>query len=181
MVSFAVGLSGLALAVGSIGGAATATEAVPADVAGAQGPGVHVVAVGDIAYAGGPYAETAELARTLRSRAGPARRGHRLLERIDQRSCVGCSTRRWGGFRPMWLPVPGNHEYRTARAAGYREYFNESGGLYWSRKVGSWRVIGLDSEKVSSCQAAQVAQGHAEEAQRRADPGHVAPSALLPR
>jgi 3',5'-cyclic AMP phosphodiesterase CpdA len=46
--------------------------------------------------------------------------------------------------------VPGNHEYRTARAAGYREYFDESGGLYWSKKVGSWRVIGLDSERVSS-------------------------------
>ena len=56
----------------------------------------------------------------------------------------------WGGFRPMWLPVPGNHEYRTAGAAGYREFFDETGGLYWSKKVGSWRVIGLDSEKVAS-------------------------------
>jgi acid phosphatase type 7 len=149
VVSFAVGLSAVALAVGSLGGAATAAVDVPADVVGAQGPGVHVVAVGDIAYPGGPYDLTAQLTRTL----DPAR----VLLAGDIAYSSGSSAEfadgfdpAWGGFRPIWLPVPGNHEYRTPRAAGYREYFNESGGLYWSKKVGSWRVIGLDSEKVAS-------------------------------
>jgi acid phosphatase type 7 len=149
VVSLAVGLSAAALVVGSLTGAATAAVDVPADVVGAQGPGVHVVAVGDIAYSGGPYALTAELTRTL----DPAR----VLLAGDIAYSSGSSAEfadgfdpDWGGFRPIWLPVPGNHEYRTPRAAGYREYFNETGGLYWSRKVGSWRVIGLDSEKVAS-------------------------------
>ncbi len=116
---------------------------------GAQGPGVHVVAVGDIANPGGAYVETAAVTRALAPErvllagdiAYPSGTLAELRGRFDPS---------WGGFRPMWLPVPGNHEYRTARAAGYREYFDESGGLYWSKKVGSWRVIGLDSEKVSS-------------------------------
>ena len=149
VVSFAVVLSGLALAAGSLGGAATATNAVPAEVAGAQGPGVHVVAVGDIANEGGAYAQTAELARIL----DPERvllAGDIAYPSGSDRELREFFNPSWGGFRAMWLPVPGNHEYRTARAAGYREYFDESGGLYWSRKVGSWRVIGLDSERVSS-------------------------------
>ncbi len=149
MVSIALALTGFGLAVGSIGGVATATDAVPSDVVGAQGPGVRVVAVGDIAYAGGPYDRTAELVGTLRP--------ERVLLAGDIAYSSGSTAEftegfapDWGRFRPLWLPVPGNHEYRTARAAGYRAFFNESGGLYWSRRVGSWRVIGLDSEKASS-------------------------------
>ena len=146
-----VGLLLAAIALGpiGIGGAAVATDSVPADVVGAQGPGVRVVAVGDIAYAGGPYARTAQLTRALDPQ--------RVLLAGDIAYSSGSPAEfsqgfapDWSGFRSMWLPVPGNHEYRTPRAAGYREFFDESGGLYWSRKVGSWRVIGLDSEKVSS-------------------------------
>ena len=146
-----VGLLLAAIALGpiGIGGAAVATDSVPADVVGAQGPGVRVVAVGDIAYAGGPYARTAQLTRALDPQ--------RVLLAGDIAYSSGSPAEfsqgfapDWSGFRSRWLPVPGNHEYRTPRAAGYREFFDESGGLYWSRKVGSWRVIGLDSEKVSS-------------------------------
>lgn len=153
VVSFAVALCGLALAVGSFGGAATAVDELPGElpgeVTGAQGPGVHVVAVGDIANPGGAYAQTAELARALDPErvllAGDIAYPNGALAELQQTFNPD-----WGGFRPIWLSVPGNHEYRTAGAAGYREFFGESGGLYWSKKVGSWRVIGLDSEKVSS-------------------------------
>ena len=182
MVSFAVALAGLALAVGSMGRrvaprtrcrprwraprdrGSTWSPSATSPIAGGpyardRGSSTRaldperVLLAGDIAYPSGSLAELAELLRPGRG-AGSAR---------------------------VWLPVPGNHEYRTAGAAGYREFFDETGGLYWSKKVGSWRVIGLDSEKVAERQAAQVAQGHAEEAQREADPGHVAPPALLPR
>jgi hypothetical protein len=149
VVSFAVALSGLALAVGSLGGAATATDVVPAEVTGAQGPGVHVVAVGDIANPGGAYAQTAALARILNPErvllAGDIAYPNGALAELQK-----TFNPEWGGFRPVWLPVPGNHEYRTAGAAGYRAFFDETGGLYWSKKVGSWRVVGLDSEKVAS-------------------------------
>jgi 3',5'-cyclic AMP phosphodiesterase CpdA len=149
VVTLAASLAGLALLAGSIGGPSLATEPLPPDVRGAQGPGVRVVAVGDIANPGGAFAQTAALAKALAPErvllagdiAYPSATISELRELFDPS---------WGQFRPMWLAVPGNHEYRTARAGGYREYFEESGGLYWSRKVGSWRVIGLDSEKVAS-------------------------------
>jgi 3',5'-cyclic AMP phosphodiesterase CpdA len=144
-----VSLAGLGLLAGSIGGPSLATQALPAGIQGAQGPGVHVVAVGDIANRGGAYAQTAALTREL----GPQRvllAGDIAYPSGTLSELRGLFDPSWGGFRSKWLPVPGNHEYRTQRAAGYREFFNETGGLYWSRKVGSWRVIGLDSEKVSS-------------------------------
>jgi 3',5'-cyclic AMP phosphodiesterase CpdA len=118
-------------------------------VQGAQGEGVHVVAVGDIANPGGAYAQTSALARAL----GPERvllAGDIAYPSGTISELRGLFDPSWGQFRPMWLPVPGNHEYRTAGAAGYRQYFAETGGLYWSAQVGSWRVIGLDSEKVAS-------------------------------
>lgn len=134
---------------GSIGGSSLVTQAVPVQVQGAQGPGVHVVAVGDIANPGGAYARTAALTRALVPEkvllAGDIAYPSGTITELR-----GLFDPSWGGFRPMWLPVPGNHEYRTAGAAGYREYFDETGGLYWSKKVGSWRVIGLDSERVAN-------------------------------
>jgi 3',5'-cyclic AMP phosphodiesterase CpdA len=150
LVTLAASLAGLALLAGSVGGPSLATELLPTEeVRGAQGPGVHVVAVGDIANPGGAYAQTAALTRGL----APERvllAGDIAYPSATISELRGLFDPSWGQFRPVWLPVPGNHEYRTARAAGYREYFDESGGLYWSRKVGSWRVIGLDSEKVAS-------------------------------
>jgi hypothetical protein len=154
-VALAGSLAALTLLAGSIGGPSLATEAPPVQpqpqpqVQGARGEGVHLVAVGDIANPGGAYAETAALTRALAPErvllAGDIAYPSGTIAELS-----GLFDPSWGEFRPIWLPVPGNHEYRTAGAAGYRQYFDESGGLYWSRKVGSWRVIGLDSEKVLS-------------------------------
>lgn len=55
----------------------------------------------------------------------------------------------WSGFRRIWMPVVGNHEYRTARAAGFREYFDRpSGPLYYRCwRVASWVIVALDSKR----------------------------------
>jgi hypothetical protein len=50
----------------------------------------------------------------------------------------------WGRFDPILLPVPGNHEYLTAGAAGFRSYFGTP--PYSVRQVGAWRVYLLDSD-----------------------------------
>ncbi len=125
------------------------TSASAARQLGAVGSGAHVVAVGDIAQPGSPHARVAALTTSLRP--------DRLLLAGDIAYPDGSLAQlrstfdpAWGRFGSIWLPVPGNHEYRTRKAAGYRTYFGESGGLWWSRKIGSWRVIGLDSERVSS-------------------------------
>jgi hypothetical protein len=62
----------------------------------------------------------------------------------------------WGRHRLRTKPVPGNHEYQTANAAGYFNYFCPTttdcvfpGGTqpkYYSYDVGNWHILGLNSE-----------------------------------
>ena len=59
----------------------------------------------------------------------------------------------WGSFKQKTDPVPGNHEYRTANAGGYRAYFGVAGPTWYSYDVGAWHLIALDSNctKVGGC------------------------------
>ncbi len=63
----------------------------------------------------------------------------------------------WGRVLPRSHPVPGNHEYQTAGAAGYFSYFGSAAGDpstgYYSWDIGSWHLIALNSE---CSQGAQV-------------------------
>jgi acid phosphatase type 7 len=60
-----------------------------------------------------------------------------------------CFDGAWGRFRGRWHPVPGNHEYGTPDAAGYRQYFGSAaapaGRLYYATRIGEWLVLMLDS------------------------------------
>ena len=54
----------------------------------------------------------------------------------------------FGQLMSITKPVPGNHEYGTADAAGYFEYFGARGhgpGGYYSYDVGAWHLIALNS------------------------------------
>jgi acid phosphatase type 7 len=61
----------------------------------------------------------------------------------------------WGRFKAFTKPIPGNHEYGTASAAGYFDYFNGVGvqsGLagerdkgYYSWNIGEWHFVALNS------------------------------------
>jgi Calcineurin-like phosphoesterase len=53
----------------------------------------------------------------------------------------------WGRVKAITHPVPGNHEYNTAGAAGYYGYFSgqTSSPGYYSYDIGSWHVIALNS------------------------------------
>jgi hypothetical protein len=72
----------------------------------------------------------------------------------------------WGRFKPLILPVPGNHEYWTSGAAGYFDYFNgvgerfgpagERGNGWWSVDVGDWHVIGLNTRTNGTSATAQL-------------------------
>jgi hypothetical protein len=61
--------------------------------------------------------------------------------------CYGPS---WGRHRERTEPVPGNHDYRTPGAAGYKEYFGEAatpnGVTWYAYDLGAWRIYALDSE-----------------------------------
>jgi hypothetical protein len=55
----------------------------------------------------------------------------------------------WGPFKALIKPSPGNHEYETAGASGYFDYFGSAAGNpgegYYSYDLGSWHVISLNS------------------------------------
>lgn len=60
----------------------------------------------------------------------------------------------WGFVKDRTRPVPGNHDYGTATAAGYVRYFGaenvtnrDDGGLYYAWDVGNgWRAYALNTE-----------------------------------
>ena len=62
----------------------------------------------------------------------------------------------WGRLKPIIHPAVGNHEYATAGARGYFDYFNGVGNPsgpagdrdkgYYSFDIGSWHLIALNSE-----------------------------------
>ena len=55
----------------------------------------------------------------------------------------------WGRLKAITRPVPGNHEYVTAGAAGYYQYFGAAAGDpakgYYSYDLGPWHLIALNS------------------------------------
>ena len=61
-----------------------------------------------------------------------------------------CYAPSWGRHRERTRPVPGNHEYLTPGATGYREYFGaaatRNGTTWYAYDLGAWRIYALDSE-----------------------------------
>ena len=55
----------------------------------------------------------------------------------------------WGMYRSITAPVPGEHDYRTIGAAGYKEYFADlatpQGPTYYAYMINRWGLIALDS------------------------------------
>jgi hypothetical protein len=71
----------------------------------------------------------------------------------DFSSCYGPT---WGRFKSRTRPTPGNHDYNTAGAKGYFDYWNGVGNQagpagdrslgYYSFDLGTWHVVVLNSE-----------------------------------
>jgi hypothetical protein len=65
----------------------------------------------------------------------------------------------WGRHKVRTRPVPGNHEYDTASASGYFDYFGKAAGPpsrgYYSYDKSGWHVVALNSncEEVGGCGA----------------------------
>ena len=60
-----------------------------------------------------------------------------------------CYAPTWGRHRDRTRPAPGNHDYRTAGAAGYFGYFGSRAGPagrgWYSYAAGAWHVVVLNS------------------------------------
>jgi hypothetical protein len=116
--------------------------------------GVRVVTVGDIACAPGQAvtrincrdADTAKLAQQFRPRyvllLGDLQYDYGKFEDFQK-----AYAHTWGKLAAISRPVPGNHDYLDAGAAGYLKYFKaQTGGRnYYAFDVGGWRYYALDS------------------------------------
>jgi hypothetical protein len=73
-----------------------------------------------------------------------------------------CYDPTWGRHKSRTRPAPGNHEYETAGAIPYFEYFgtitaDDSGQGYYSFELGAWYIISLNSEILTSRNSPQGA------------------------
>jgi hypothetical protein len=74
----------------------------------------------------------------------------------DYQNCYNPS---WGLYKAQTLPTTGNHEYNTAGASGYFNYFGAAAGDptkgYYSYDLGTWHVVVLNSNctQVGGCSA----------------------------
>jgi hypothetical protein len=136
------GLACVALLGGGTSGAATTTS-------------ITVGAAGDIAWSSGPQTAAQQTAALL-GQLHP----NIVLPLGDEQYEAGALAEfqrsydlTWGAYGGIAYPVPGNHEYETNGAAGYRSYFGTSGKSampgevlngYYSYNIGSWHVVALD-------------------------------------
>ncbi len=133
-----------------LGVAALTPSAVPA----AERP-AKIAAVGDIACKNRP-GNNRQVCQYDDVAAAIARRDYdRLLvlgdvqyEYGSYQDFVENYDRYFGRFLPITEPVPGNHDYGTAGAAGYYRYFGRIGQHadgYYSYDLGGWHIVALNS------------------------------------
>ena len=71
-----------------------------------------------------------------------------------------CYDPTWGRLKSRTYPVPGNHEYGTPNAQGYKDYFGSqatpAGKTYYSFNLGAWHIVALDSNIDMSSQSPQA-------------------------
>jgi len=127
-----------------------ATAAVP----------VVVAAVGDISPRGmGAQRQTASLAATWRPSTVLAV-GDLQYPKGSYTDFMRYYDPTWGRLKLRTRPVPGNHEYGTAKAAGYNRYFGARakprGHTYYSFNLNGWHLVALNSELRSSQRDGQL-------------------------
>jgi hypothetical protein len=70
-----------------------------------------------------------------------------------------CYNKTWGRAKSRTRPAPGNHEFQSAGATPYFDYFGAAAGDrktgYYSYELGTWHIIVLNSEckDVGGCKA----------------------------
>ena len=130
---------------------ATLASPVPDGARAAPAPSHLIAAGGDIASAHGAQASTAQLIRRHLPRAHVLTLGDNAYPKNSLADYAKYYTPTWGKFKSITLPSPGNHEYRTPRAAGYFSYFHKP--AYYAHTEGSWLLLSLDSVcgKVGGC------------------------------
>jgi acid phosphatase type 7 len=109
---------------------------------------VVLIAAGDIASCASDGDEaTALLVQAIEGTV--ATLGDSVYEHGSAEQFAQCYAPTWGRVKDRTRPAVGNHEYLTAGAAPYFEYFGPAAGLpgqgYYSYDLGVWHVVVLNS------------------------------------
>jgi acid phosphatase type 7 len=117
-----------------------------------------LIAAGDVASCHGQGDEaTAALIDGLSGTV--AMLGDSAYDRGDPQEFADCYDPSWGRFKSRTRPAVGNHEYLTAGAEGYFDYFGPAAGDpaagYYSYDLGAWHAVALNSQcwEVGGCGA----------------------------
>ncbi len=140
---------------------ATPTSPAPAPATPIPiGPPVTIVAAGDIGVCGRPEVEAT--ARLVDGISGPVLAlGDIAYPDGTARDFAECYDPTWGRHRARTRPTPGNHEYFSAGAAPYFDYFGGNAGPdrrgYYSFRAGEWLLISLNSSVAADAASTQMA------------------------
>jgi hypothetical protein len=83
--------------------------------------------------------------------------GDTAYDRGSPQEFIECYDPSWGRFKDRTRPAVGNHEYGTADAGGYFDYFGDAAGDrgagYYSYDLGAWHIVVLNSQcwEVGGC------------------------------
>ncbi len=111
-------------------------------------PPAVLLAAGDVAdcESTGDEATAVLLGRT---KGTIATLGDNVYENGSAEEFANCYLPSWGRFKQRTRPAPGNHDYRTAGAAGYFDYFGTRAGPgrrgWYSYDLGAWHLVALNS------------------------------------
>ena len=113
------------------------------------GPGAVLAGAGDIASCSGTGDEaTSAILDSISGTVFTA--GDNAYPDGTSTDFADCYDPSWGRHRDRTRPTPGNHDYNTADAAPYFDYFGASAGRrgqgYYSYDLGDWHIIALNSE-----------------------------------
>lgn len=164
---------------GLVTGVATGSTTVTASAAGRSGSssivvpappsaGVTMIAAGDIAQCNSSNDEaTAALVAGIPGTVAVL--GDNVYDNGTATEFANCYHPSWGAFKDRTKPSVGNHEYGTAGATGYYNYFGAAAGDptkgYYSYDLGAWHIVVLNS----NCGAVPCAAGSVQEQWLRAD------------
>jgi hypothetical protein len=148
----------------------------PAPAAPAPSGDPRIVAMGDVACDPGSSATATTCQQKATSDLGLNSGYAAVLPLGDLQYQVGAYSAFLGSYDPSWgrlkaitKPAPGNHEYGTAGAAGYYQYFGSAAGDpqkgYYSYDIGNWHMVALNS----NCGAVSCSKGSPQETWLRAD------------
>ncbi len=93
--------------------------------------------------------------------------GDNAYENGTSAQYTNCYQPTWGRHKARTKPAPGNHEYNTANASGYFNYFGAAAGEvgkgYYSYNLGAWHIIVLNSSSGTAGTNVSMAKGSTQE------------------